>query len=59
MGAVYIVCAVVCMGLFDRWLCALCGGKDGNVMSDLIDRQAAIDVSADTIPGRGNSDEQH
>ncbi len=27
--------------------------------SDCISRQAAIDVSADTIPGRGNSDEQH
>ena len=27
--------------------------------SDLISRQAAIDDSADTIPGRGNSDEQH
>ena len=27
--------------------------------SDCISRQAAIDVSADAIPGRGNSDEQH
>ena len=30
-----------------------------NACTDAISRQAAIDASADTIPGRGNSDEQH